>query len=835
MAGQPAVDIDITFEGAAGKMRPRPTFWPRANVRVVARFRDPATGQLVDAQGVRFVIQAPGRAPEEFTSADLTRDAAGIWHLDRNPEWSGAWRVEVSCTEPVEAAIQSRFDVRRETIDGQQQPDAVVMAAESGEPIVTPGGAHITVQRIDRAAEAEALDGSEAVALVQGGVFRKMPWAPLRDAIEAPAVAAAGEAIDAAERAEAGAGAAEGARVEADAARQEARLRAASISELARNVSFESVPGWRDVIGPEIDLPDGGKALLPVEGWSEDYLEKRFLQFILSLLGEGGGRLQDFARTASLDIDKGQITLQGGLRVGLDQHGTFLAGDGASLKLRMRDNKLIWPDGSYDEWIDTGGVWLDAVTDQVTGNVMRGRLADGTEVGGGGGAAVLAPDLVSRIVGYGDSMTAFNSFGLEGGSTTFYRTDGPIAWLAFLSFQQLRFHTRDNFGVPSDTTAQMLERIPQVRASKADLAILRPGMNDAGGVPLAETAANIAAMTDACLQSGKRVAYLLIGPQGESAWSGGPSQIARRLRIQAINKAMVEAARKDDRLIVLDACAEVTDPSTGFYRAGYSMDGTHEYPAAAYARAKVMLAGLKHIIRPSQQEWRDRFDVYDPPIAGKPTVLNPKGNKLANATFEGVPTTITSGIFTGSQIPPGWVASHTNGTLTGGTVRWSIEPYTDGRPGNRVVFTAENATGVSNAAIYYLYQDLAIIDPAQLPYPTGVYAPGETLWMTEHIWVGPGARGMQHFGARLIHSTGEASNNVYGLSNRDVDYLLPILLTEAIEGLDATSELVVLPRAATGTPSIRVMLRVGLNLTTPGSASCIVKRGLPALRPITPI
>jgi lysophospholipase L1-like esterase len=715
--------------------------------------------------------------------------------------------------------------------------ETLPLATEEGAILYLPQGAVARAQYIDKLAQTDPTDDAKLTVVV-GGVAYNTTWGALKAAnLEAvpelaiEAIAGDVQAVETArQQVEGNAGIAANAEVAARNAAGLALNAANAVTEATAGATFEDLG---DLDNAEFaEAPDGQRTL--VRGDRDGYRQHLTLQFLFEQL-LNGGRLRDPQQTAYLDLAGGLARINDGLVVGVDEQGPYFSGNETGPRLRLLDGRLTYPDGSYDEWIDIGDGWVWVETDQVTGNIIAGLRTDGTEVGGGSGTAIfMPPSLVSRIVGYGDSMTAFNSFGAEGSSTAFYRTDGPLSWLAFLSFQQLRFHPRDNFGVPGDTTEQMLARIPQVRASKGDLAILRPGMNDAGGVPPEQSAANIAAMTEACLQSGKRVAYLLIGPQGESAWSGGPSQISRRLRIHAINKAMVEAARKDDRLIVLDACAEAADPSTGFYRAGYSMDGTHEYPAAAYARAKVMHAGLRHIIRPSQQEWRDRFDVYDPPIADKTTVLNPLGNKLVNATFEGTPTAITSGIFAGSQIPPGWTAAHTNGTPTSGTVRWSIEPYSDGRPGNRVVFTAENVSGISNAAIYYLYQDLAIIDPAQLPYPTGVYAPGETLWLTEHIWVGPGAKGMQHFGARVIQNTGEVSNNVYALSNRDVDYLLPTL-AEPIEGLDATSELLVLPRAATGVPSLRVMLRVGMALTTPGGASGIVKRGLPALRPVTPI
>lgn len=166
-----------------------------------------------------------------------------------------------------------------------------------------------------------------------------------------------------------------------DQARAEAVLAAAGITELAQGVSYEDLSDWAEVTGP-VD-PETGQILTPVEGHSADYSEKRFLQFVMQLLGSGGGRLLDFARSATLDLDDGAVTLMEGVRVGLDGDGAYLAGDGGALKLRLRDNRLIWPDGGYDEWVESTD-WLWAVTDQSTGNVLYGMRADGTLAGLGG-------------------------------------------------------------------------------------------------------------------------------------------------------------------------------------------------------------------------------------------------------------------------------------------------------------------------------------------------------------------------------------------------------------------------------------------------------------------
>jgi len=251
-----AFKFDIQFFGLGAIYRPRPTFWPGEAVTVVMRLLDADTGEtVVAAAGWHVVLDPLAGSPIEISEAEMTASEDGSWRLDIVPEIGGAWRYEISVTEPAETAIQGRFDVRWGGLD-RPEDDATVIAAETGEPLITPGGKYLTVLRLDRAREADTLAGEETLGIVQGGAVRQLPVSLLREDARAQAAEAAEPVAAAAGRA----AGIEGAAPLVDAAAAEAvsaaAARDAAVSA-ALNVSA-TVTGSAILVARYADLPRPG-------------------------------------------------------------------------------------------------------------------------------------------------------------------------------------------------------------------------------------------------------------------------------------------------------------------------------------------------------------------------------------------------------------------------------------------------------------------------------------------------------------------------------------------------------------------------------------------------
>ena len=437
-----------------------------------------------------------------------------------------------------------------------------------------------------------------------------------------------------------------------------------------------------------------------------------------------------------------------------------------------------------------------------------------TPIGGGSMAKAAAPPVISRLVAEGDSMTAINVFAV--GDAQYYPANGPLVWACALSGQRMSLDPGDVLAVSGSLVSDMVARIPQMVASKADTLVLRPGRNDANAaptIPLETTLGGISQIVAAAIGAGKRVILHAIGPMAASSWDQSGNQLLRSRDDAAINNHLLRLAREHPQFVSMADAREVTtNPRTGGWVDGASYDGTHEYPITAYRQARALLAVMEPHLLPVTREWVQRYDLRDP-------AWNPRGNRLANPVLEGAPTTVSSGPLAGSTIPPSWAAGVSGGTLTSGSVSINQELAPEGAMGSGVVLAATAAVGAATAASYYVEQTLTLA--------SGAYAAGETLEATVAALIEGDARGLIGVGIRMIENDGASLVNRMGLNQRYPGHTLPTVL-EPIRILDRAPDLTVRPPS--GASTITVRLRVDVDLTVAGGADFRVHLFHPCVR-----
>jgi lysophospholipase L1-like esterase len=314
----------------------------------------------------------------------------------------------------------------------------------------------------------------------------------------------------------------------------------------------------------------------------------------------------------------------------------------------------------------------------------------------------------------GDSITIGS-----GGATWFGFNYHTLACL--LSGGRMRPYI--NAGVAGNTTAQMLARIAadvvNAKNPKPGFCIVLGGTNDVATTPTTVSLSNLAYMYDLLLGAG-------IEPIGATI----PPRATNRDRISALN-AGIRTMCHARGMHCLGFHELLTDPATGLYKAGYSIDGVHPVAVGVRVMADAVNAALLPL-----------FPVNTP-------VLTDTASDAINM--------VVNGLFMGDDdnngVANGWAV-----TGSGGTVSLSIESDDASMVGNwqRVDW---------NGGARTVTQTISPGDAATLPgWAVGDVLELAGLVTTEGIEIG-GASGPQ---VRVYFSgVGTVESPIFGL-NADV-------------------------------------------------------------------
>jgi lysophospholipase L1-like esterase len=174
------------------------------------------------------------------------------------------------------------------------------------------------------------------------------------------------------------------------------------------------------------------------------------------------------------------------------------------------------------------------------------------------GAALVAPGALYGFLG--DSIT-------NGSAATNFSYSYPAEAVAMVGGLVARPDSIEA-GVPGNTSAQMLARLPGLLAMGVEALVLLAGTNDAGSVPLATFKANITEIVTTSKTAGVPVVMCTVPPLGSTHTA------ASHARVAAYNDWIRRAAPAFGCELA-DVYSTLVDTTTGYLTAAYDTDGTH--------------------------------------------------------------------------------------------------------------------------------------------------------------------------------------------------------------------------------------------------------------------
>ena len=479
---------------------------------------------------------------------------------------------------------------------------------------------------------------------------------------------------------------------------------------------------------------------------------------------------------------------------------------------------LDGPDGNvlfavYRDGTMTGApVSSDTLTDPQQAIVRA--LADQRIV-----ARVIGPVDARRLGNNGDSLGAH---GNDRGATQFGPNQrGFLSHLLFHTERRLISTAADNYAIAGSQSSAILARAAGIAAGGYGyISQLGGSINDVIHDVAAETTfANWAATMDIYLAGGARPICTPILPHSSTGWitDSGASEQSQRDKINWIANKQRLYARQHPGVIWVEAGRDIVDPATGnlYPWAAYDHSspggGTHTAPRAAFLVGRRMARAVLPYLPPATYLRPDPTDLR--------TAANPLGNLLNNPGFLGTGGTVSaphSGV-----LPDGWSTGQaTIGTITGGTVTWSLEPRADGLPGQRLVLTIVGLTGTNSQTQLFARQ--------VIPLSSLRYAAGDILEAVSGIEVAAGSVGITEAAMRLIETDGTTALIFGSLSA----YGANPITDQAFSGPLLAQPAAVRPASGAGTPSLEFRLGVFADATVFGGASLVAKWDLPSLNKV---
>ena len=180
-----------------------------------------------------------------------------------------------------------------------------------------------------------------------------------------------------------------------------------------------------------------------------------------------------------------------------------------------------------------------------------------------------------------------------------YNMRSPVNWARQLTGQ--RFSLYQSFGVSGQRTDQIMARLSAAIATGAGILHLWCGVNDiAQNYPTASTsgataAQNIITMAEAARLAGMTVIIEACIPASNLS----ATQIAQAMDLR---QRILDYAERTPNVYASDAMGAVLNPTNSatatVFRAGYSLDGTHETSMGAYYHAQATLVPIITTILP---------------------------------------------------------------------------------------------------------------------------------------------------------------------------------------------------------------------------------------------
>lgn len=434
-------------------------------------------------------------------------------------------------------------------------------------------------------------------------------------------------------------------------------------------------------------------------------------------------------------------------------------------------------------------------------------------------AKVIGPVDARRLANNGDSLGAHAN---DRGTTQFgWNQRGFLSHLLFHTERRLVCTPADNYAIAGSQSSAILARAKSIAdGGYGYISQLGGSINDIIHDVAAETTfANWSAAMDIYLAGGARPICTPILPHSSTGWiaDSGASEQSQRDKINWIANKQRLYARQHPGVIWVEAGRDIVDPATGnlYPWAAYDHSapggGTHTAPRAAFLVGRRMARAVLPYLPPATYLRPDPTDLR--------TAANPLGNLLTNPAFLGTSGTVSAPH--AGVLPDGWSTGQaTIGTITGGTVTWSLEPRADGLPGQRLVLTIAGLTGTNSQTQLFARQII--------PLSSLRYAAGDVLEAVSGIEVAAGSVGITEAAMRLIETDGSTALIFGSLSA----YGANPITDQAFSGPLLAQPAAVRPASGAGTPSLEFRLGVFVDAPVSGGASLVAKWDLPSLNKV---
>lgn len=301
-----------------------------------------------------------------------------------------------------------------------------------------------------------------------------------------------------------------------------------------------------------------------------------------------------------------------------------------------------------------------------------------------------------------------------------------------------------NFGVPGDKTADILARLPAALAwSNAAIWVVLGGTNDAsGGIGSGVTTANLAAIRDMILSSGRSLIFVAEMPRGSATFNANAAPLTgTKLANHLRNRQWLLDQRAVPGVSVADPWRDLADASSlansvaGFIVDGVTQDGLHQTTPGAYLLALSIADQLNAMLPP--------VDLLPASGADAWSADNPTGLLTPNPRLLGGAGTITSqsGVTASGQLADGWTTRF-DAASSGLTLGYS-KVVSAGRPMQQIVASGTPTAASSGADILRLpgaVPNVSVGDAIQAIADIEIDAPTNLKTVSLNLYDATGAR-----------------------------------------------------------------------------------------------
>lgn len=474
-----------------------------------------------------------------------------------------------------------------------------------------------------------------------------------------------------------------------------------------------------------------------------------------------------------------------------------------------------WPVNELGEIVVQAGKGTNTITGQLPSEFTPIDIKSGRVVFAGL-PALLQPQTFAAL---GDSITFNNS---TNSASAKYKN-----WIGYMSVAEMlhpaiNFPIANNFGVNSDTTTLMLNRLPAVLAAKPTWCVFLGGTNDLTGDPTTNAFTtitnNIQTVYDTLSTAGIKLILCTILPR--AIWSGrtAPEIVIARNNMLRVNAWIRNFCAQNKGVLLCDWYTDFVDPNsaTNDPVAGFTYDLLHPSPIGAYWMGKKFVRVVTPYL-PSIDTFdllaSGQYDLYD-------AALNPTGNLLVNPMLTGTTGTVSgTGASTSAGVATSWNVGRSvgsNGTCVG-TIDTQNNPT--GQPIRRQVMTCAHSAGTNNE-VWQLTQTVNA---------TSKFATGDFVQGVVRVDI-TGISNVNFIKAMLHDNNGVANVQAGAALNESSGFKIPDGITETFY-FKTPRELQISAYSGSGTQATTFRLQVGLDATTTASATVAVSR--PSFRKVT--